>query len=170
MSLSSSVSVPAARYRYQQGEVYLASPTGARLGYRAQVNVGGFYDGKQVLVDVTPTWNISPHLSLGGEYQLNRVRFPSRGLKLNADVARFRVKAAWNTRLSADFFVQRNSVGRIVVGNCRVRYQFSEGHDLYIVYNDQLNVDRARLLPAEPELPLSQARALIVKYSYTFTR
>jgi hypothetical protein len=170
LALSSSVSIPAGRHLYQQGEFYLVSPTGARFGYTLLTDVGSFYDGKQVFIDCSPTWSLSPHLTIGGEYQLNRVSFSSRGERLNADVARARVLAAWNTRLSAEALLQYNHAGRLVVGNVRVHYQFSEGHDLYIVYNDQLNIDRARLLPASPELPRSQARALIVKYARTFIR
>ena len=50
----------------------------------------------------------------------------------------------------------------------RLRYRFAEGRDLYVVYNDELNVDRLRLLPQSPELPISPERRWVVKYSHTF--
>jgi hypothetical protein len=38
------------------------------------------------------------------------------------------------------------------------------------VYNDERNVDRLRLMPQSPELPLSPESRWVVKYSHTFIR
>jgi len=169
LDFTSAVSVPAGRHLFQEGELYVTSPTGSRLGYVVLANVGGFYDGRRVSLDVVPTWSVSPHLTLGGEYAYDRISFPARGQRLNADVARVSVRLAYDTKLSLQAFVQYNHTAAIGVSNVRLRYQFAEGTDLYVVYNDQLNTDRGRDLPALPELPLSQRRTLIVKYSRTFT-
>jgi hypothetical protein len=42
---------------------------------------------------------------------------------------------------------------------------FREGNDLWLVYTHGLNSDRDRIAPALPE---TQARAVVVKYTYTF--
>ncbi len=170
LDFSPTANVPTGRHLYQQAELSLISGPGARVGYALLADVGGFYDGRQEFVDFTPTWSISPHFTLGGEYQFNRIDFASRGQHLNADVARLRLTVEWNTKLSAETFVQYNNAGRLGVGNVRIRYQFAEGNDLYLVYNDQVNADRERLLPQSPELPLSQARTFLVKYTYTFIK
>ena len=70
--------------------------------------------------------------------------------------------------MSAQALVQFNNAAHLGVGNIRLRYRFAEGRDLYVVYNDELNVDRLRLLPKSPELPLSPERRWVVKYSHTF--
>ena len=57
--------------------------------------------------------------------------------------------------LSAQALLQFNNAAHLGVGNMRLRYRFAEGSDLYVVYNDELNVDRLRLMPQSPELPLS---------------
>ncbi len=49
--------------------------------------------------------------------------------------------------------------------NVRLRYNFSEGNDLYLVYNEALNTDRHR---ETPFLPLTDTRTILVKYTYTF--
>jgi hypothetical protein len=147
LSLSPAATVPSGRHQYQQGELYVVSPPGSKFGYTLLSDIGGFYDGRQAYVDFAPTWSMSPHLSLGGEYELNRVAFPSRSETLNADVARLKILAAWNSRLSAQTFIQYSHDGHLAVGNLRLRYQFREGNDLYVMYNDQLNTDRARVLP-----------------------
>jgi hypothetical protein len=168
LTFSASAGIPVGRHRYQQGELYVVSPTGARLGYTLLADIGGFYDGWQTYVDFAPTVAVSAHLSVGAEYQLDRIRFPSRGQSFNADVARLRVQAAWNSHLSAQALVQFNNAAHLGIGNFRVRYRFAEGSDLYVVYNDELNVDRLRLIPTSPELPLSPERNWVVKYSHTF--
>jgi len=168
LEFSSSAEVPAGRHRYQQGELYLASPTGARLGYQMLADIGGFYDGRQVFIDFSPTLSVSSHLTLGAEYQLDRLRFPTRRQQFDADVVRLKIQAAWNAHLSAQALVQFNNAAHLGVGNFRLRYRFAEGRDLYVVYNDELNVDRNRMLPQSPELPLSPERRWVVKYSHTF--
>jgi hypothetical protein len=105
---------------------------------------------------------------VGAEYQLDRIHFPTRGQRFDADVARLKIQTAWNSHLSAQALIQFNNAAHLGVGNLRLRYRFSEGTDLYVVYNDELNVDRLRMLPQAPELPLSPERRWVVKYSHTF--
>ncbi len=50
--------------------------------------------------------------------------------------------------------------------NARFRYHFSEGNDLWLVYNEGFNTVRDVFMG--PRLPLSQSRAFLVKYTYTF--
>jgi hypothetical protein len=45
------------------------------------------------------------------------------------------------------------------------RYNPREGHDLYIVYDEGLNMDRQREIPV---LPPSDVRTILLKYNYTF--
>ncbi|HEY2897997.1 MAG TPA: DUF5916 domain-containing protein [Gemmatimonadaceae bacterium] len=168
LTFSPRAEAPAGRHRYQQGELYVVSPTGARVGYTLLADIGGFYDGRQTFVDLSPTFSVSSRLTLGAEYQLDRIRFPSRGQSFNADVARLKIQAAWNSHLSAQALIQFNNAAHLGVGNMRLRYRFAEGRDLYVVYNDELNVDRLRLLPQSPELPISPERRWVVKYSHTF--
>ncbi|MEO5798758.1 MAG: DUF5916 domain-containing protein [Gemmatimonadales bacterium] len=170
LPLSGSVTVPAGTHDFGVWELHLVGPTGSKLSYVLNATTGGFYDGRQTFVHWAPNLNLSAHFSVGGDVQVNRIRFPSRDERLNADLYRLKLQAAWNTRLSAATFVQYNHAGKLAVGNVRVRYQFAEGSDLYLVYNDRLNVDRMRLMPAQPELPVSQERTLLVKYTRTFIR
>jgi hypothetical protein len=52
-----------------------------------------------------------------------------------------------------------------VSANVRFRYNFREGNDLWIVYNEGMNTDRHRLTPT---LPFTDSRTILVKYTYTF--
>jgi hypothetical protein len=49
--------------------------------------------------------------------------------------------------------------------NLRLRYNFRDGTDLWIVYNETLHTDRETWHPMPPR---SLGRALLVKYTHTF--
>ncbi|MEE9464190.1 MAG: hypothetical protein V3W14_01280 [Candidatus Neomarinimicrobiota bacterium] len=49
--------------------------------------------------------------------------------------------------------------------NVRFRYNFREGNDLWIVYDEGMNTNRHRLTPM---LPFTNIRTILVKYTYTF--
>jgi len=129
---------------------------------------GTFYDGWRAGIGGGPTISFSRHLELGLGYELNLVRFPDREEFLEAHLFSFRMTAALDTHLSGSGLVQYNSTQQRVSGQVRVRYHFWEGSDLWLVYNDLVNTDREVL--GGPRLPLSQARSLMLKYTYTFSR
>lgn len=125
---------------------------------------GGFYDGTRMEAGVTSVWNASRHLELLLQYSLNRVHFSSRNQEFNAHILRLRVQSAINSRFSIHAFLQYNSIADIFASNIRMRYNFSEGHDLWLVYNEALNTDRDRfeIIP-----PLTSNRTVLAKYTYT---
>lgn len=167
LPLSPDVRVPAGRHEWRRFSASFFPPQGQRLRLGVSAGVGGFYDGEQLTATLSPTWNVSEHLELTGEYAFNRIRFGQRKQRFNADIARLRVQSALNAHLSGSSFLQYSRAGGLAVANVRVRYHFSEGRDLYMVYNERLNTDRQGRVP---EPPLSQDRALVFKYAHTFAR
>jgi hypothetical protein len=127
---------------------------------------GSFYDGWRATAQVSPTWNASRYLRLSGFYQLNRIGFPDRDQDFTAHVGRLRAEVAPSVEYSVQAFVQYNSARDVVVGNLRFRYNPRQGNDLYLVYNERLNTDRAA--PGGPRRPLSAQRTILLKYTYTF--
>lgn len=138
-----------------------------RRRVRASVNAsaGSFYDGTRYDVGIRPSWTPSQHFQVSGSYSLNRVRFADRDEGFDAHLVGLQTQVALNTHLSANAFMQYNSAFHIVTGNVRVRYNFREGSDLWIVYNEGLNTNRERLVPV---LPISNERTILLKYTYTF--
>ena len=55
-----------------------------------------YFDGTRAQVILTPTWNVSPHLELGTDYQLSHLEFDKRDQVENVQLARFRIRAALN--------------------------------------------------------------------------
>jgi hypothetical protein len=111
--------------------------------------------------------NISRHLELGGEYEANFLTFSDRAEAVGIHVARLRLRSALNVRMSATALLQYNSNADVVGVNVRARYNMREGTDLWLVYDEGLNTERT--IDGIPEaIPLSQSRAVRIKFTYTF--
>ncbi len=104
------------------------------------------------------------HLELGGTYQDNRIRLGQRDQQIDTHLARLRVKTALNAKVSVQAFLQYNHTAGAVTANMRFRYNFREGNDLWIVYNEGLHTHRDRF---EVRLPLTDTRTILLKYTYT---
>jgi hypothetical protein len=161
--------IPAGTYSFADLQVVFTMPQGARLRTDVDARAGAFFDGTRQQAIVTPTWNLSRHLELGASYQWTRLRFRERGESDDIHLARLQVRAARDARASANAFVQYNSTTDRVDLNVRLRYNFAEGTDLWLVYDEGLATDRLDL-PGELRRPLSSSRALILKATYTLGR
>ena len=164
--LSGGPQVPLGTYWFHEAQVRLESPRGGLFRPNTTLSAGTFYDGWRVFIQGGSTWNLSRHLELGGNYQLNVIRFADRNESLNAHVVGFRVRTALDVHLSFSTLLQYNSADNDVDVNTRLRYNFREGNDLWLVYNEGLTTDRDGL--TGPRQPLSQRRALMLKYTHTF--
>ena len=158
--------VPAGTYTFGGGRLLYQPPLGSLVRASAMVAAGGFYDGRLLGARISPTWNVSRHLELGGSYQINDVTLPARDQAFTTHIARLRAKVMVSTEVSTFAFVQYSSTADRLAANVRFRYNPSEGHDLYIVWNEGLVTNRHDL---EPVAPLSERRTLLIKYSRTFT-
>jgi hypothetical protein len=166
-ALSRDVVIPVGSYTNAAAAIEYSMPQTQLRKVSFGLDAGSFFDGWRSTVSIEPTWFVSRHLELTGEYEYSRIRFPDRDQRFDAHVARLRIGTALNTMLSANAFVQYNSTVDRFSTNLRLRYNFREGNDLWVVYDEQLNTDRHRTLPV---LPTSGARTVIVKYTYTFAR
>ena len=158
----------AGKYGLHEGLGRMRRSRSSLLRGSAAVSAGTFYDGWRVAVSGGPTISFSPHLEMGSNYQVNLVRFADRNESLTAHLARFRIQTALDTHFSATVLFQYNSTADRLSANARLRYHFREGNDLWLVYNDDINTDRFVL--DGPQLPWSQARTIMVKYTYTLVQ
>ncbi len=161
--------IPAGRYTFADLQLVYSMPQGARLRTDVNARAGTFFDGTRVQAVVTPTWNVSRHLELGGSYQLTRLRFRDRGERDDIHLVGLQVRAAIDAKASANAFVQWNSTTQQLNANIRLRYNFAEGTDVWLVYDEGLLTERT-LEPGAPPLPLSYSRTLLLKCTYTFNR
>lgn len=165
--LSKSVEIPADRYSFFVGSVSYQMPSSWNFRTNVGLSAGEFYDGKRWSAEISPTWNASRYVRMSGFYQWNELNFAERDQELTTHVGRLRVEVTPNVKYSISGFVQYNSAGGLVIGNVRFRYNPRQGNDFYLVYNEQLNADRAASLD-NPRLPLTNSRTILLKYTYTF--
>jgi hypothetical protein len=149
-------------YGFELEYVHLkASPY--RVG--TSIEVGSFYDGRRASIRIFPRANVSAHLQINGDYVITVGDFLDRNQQFTWHIASLSISAFLNTKVSLVSRVQYDSAIDKILTNIRFRYNPREGHDLYIVYDEGLNMDRHREIPV---LPLTNIRTLLLKYSYTF--
>ena len=127
--------------------------------------MGQYFDGWRYSIKLTPTWNASKHVELGGTYGIDHVEFPDRQAVVTNHILGFKALYMLNTKLSVNAFIQYNTAENGIVSNLRFRYNPAEGNDFYIVFNEGRNTNLDREIP---HLPVYNVRMIMVKYSYTF--
>ena len=168
-TIGGTVNIPAGRYQFADLQIQYSMPSGAKLRTDVDFRAGTYFDGRRVQAILTPTWNVSRHLELGADYQLTMLRFDARAESDNIHLARVRVRTALNARAFGNAFVQYNSTTGRVDFNVRLRYAVTEGTDLWLVYNEGLDADREPDPVGRRESLISLSRAVILKYTHTFT-
>ena len=160
-------SVPAGRFTAAYAEVKLKPSTGPRAVLGGSVRGGDYYDGRLYSLLLSPEWRASAYLRLSADLRLDRLEFAGRNERVWSRLARIRVLASASPRLSLSVVLQANSVADLATANVRLRYSVREGHDLWVVYNHDQNLDRDRL---EPPMPGTARSGLLVKYTRSFGR
>jgi hypothetical protein len=166
-NLSDNVYIPTGNYRFYGAGTFYQTPFARKLRTGLELIGGMFYDGWIISFNTSPAWIISRHLELSGENQFNFINFPERNQKLIANVFRLRIKATLDVHFSTSAFIQYNTESEGINLNIRFRYNFAEGNDFYLVYNEGINTERDKF---QPELPFTDSRTILMKFTYTFQR
>ena len=130
------------------------------------LTAGDFYDGKRFAVNTDVSWSVDEHLELRGAWEWNRIHFTDRAQEFDSNLFRLTARGAVNINFSIDAFLQYNTLNDVLSTNTRFRYNFAEGQDLWLVWNEGLNLERTIL--GVPTLPFEDARTLTIKYTHTF--
>ncbi|MFV1987769.1 MAG: DUF5916 domain-containing protein, partial [Gemmatimonadota bacterium] len=147
------LSIEPGEYWFWEPEIRLKLPRGALFRGDFIASAGSFYDGTRVAFAFNPTWTLSRYIELGAGYELNKFDFADRDEATTTHLVRMLVQLALNTKVSLSTFVQYNSTIDLTSVNARFRYNFGEGTDLWIVYDEGLNT--VRELADVPRLPAS---------------
>ena len=159
--------IDAGEYWFHEADVSWRLSRGSQLRGELGGSAGSFYDGRRVSLQMNPAFNLSRHFELRPGYDINRFEFPGQN-HLTTHLARLRLDFSLDTHLSFSALAQYNSTVDQTTVNARFRYHFREGVDLWVVYNEGYYMDRTNG-GVDPRLPFSSGRALMVKYSHTFT-
>ena len=126
---------------------------------------GSFFDGENLEFRLSPEWSVNEHLTFEGSWRLNYLNFKEREVSEWINVPQLRVNWAYNLHLSGSITAQYNSIQDQVFTSARLRYNFRDGHNLYVVYNQDYNTDRMQFMP---QLPRFNNQLVTLKYVYTF--
>jgi hypothetical protein len=165
-ALSDDALVPAGSYWASEGSLEFRASRGWSLRPNVTATVGDFFDGRRLGVQSSVNWPVNRYLELVGGWDWNRIRFDARGQAFDSNLLRLQARGALDVHLSVDAFVQYNSLTEQVATNARLRYNFREGNDLWLVWNEGLNLERD--VRGLPRLPFSTGRTLTMKYTHTF--
>jgi hypothetical protein len=157
--------VPAGRHSAGFAQVTLTAPSGPRFVVGGSLRAGEFYDGTLYSLLLAPEWRASAHLRVSGDIQLDRVDFSARDEREWSRLVRLRVLASATPRLSVSAVIQASSLADLGTANLRLRYNVREGHDLWLVYGHNLNLDRDRM---NPSIPPTARSSFLVKYARSF--
>ncbi|MEX1123215.1 MAG: DUF5916 domain-containing protein [Balneolales bacterium] len=157
--------IPTGEYEFIRGVAGYEIASSQLFRTRIQADVGTFYDGWMFEMDLSPSWNISRHLELEASWLYNLIKVPSVEERFASHLGQVRVETALNTHFSTNAFIQLNTSNNIISGNIRLRYNFRDGNDFWIVFNTGMNNNRHRTAPM---LPRTDVRTLHIKYTYTF--
>jgi hypothetical protein len=165
-SFSKKASVPSGEYGFNQIMTHLNSPQTNKFVLGLDFTAGTFYDGTQLTLGASPSWNVGSTLQLGLKYTYNYLNFSNRKQSFNGGITGIKALVMLNTKLSLSAFIQYNTAENSVLTNFRFRYNPREGNDFYIVFNEGRNTFRDI---EDPRLPLFNNRSVLLKYTYTFT-
>lgn len=157
--------IEAGKYNFIRGVIGYEMSSSALFRTEIEADFGSFYDGWRVTMDVSPTWTASKHLEVQLSWLYNLIDVPLSNGWFTEHVGQLRINTALNTHFSTNAFLQMNTSADLVSANVRIRYNFRDGNDLWIVLNEGLNMNRQDV---SPFLPRSNSRTLLVKYTYTF--
>ncbi len=168
LSFPENTSVPVGRYTFATAEVSYNFPDGSLIrGRNNKLSFGSFYDGWRTQVNMSPTISLSNHVELSATYQYSRLSFPDRDQRADVHLVGFRTQIGFNRKVSLNSFFQYNGSADLLTSNVRFRYNFREGNDLWLVFNQNLNADRFREVPT---LPTTASQTFLLKYTYTLAR
>lgn len=168
LRFSDKLEVPAGRYFFHYAFIGFYPAAQRKFGHRARLEAGSFYGGRRVTLTYSPSFNLNENINLSARWRANYIDLTRVGSgKEWLHVGQVKLEAALNLHLSGSFTWQYNSNSKTIFNNARIRYNFRDGHDLYLVYNENFNTQLEREVPI---LPRSSQQVFLLKYVYTFFR
>jgi hypothetical protein len=152
------VVIPAGDYESERIEASFQTWTARPLALSGFVNTGTFFDGRRRVFGGGVTARFSHHLRVATQYVHNQVRIPFGDFDTRLWITR--VSYAFTPALFGGALVQWNDVTDDLDLNLRLDFIYRPGSDLFLVYNESFNTDRAA---GEPR---SNRRAGVMKLTY----
>jgi hypothetical protein len=157
------VTIPVGGYGFQDVQTGFTFGQQRRLSGRVSVQHGGFLSGDKTTVGVNQgRVELTPQFSLEPSYSYNRVDLPE-GL-FTTHLVRTRTTYTMTPLMFVSALVQYNSSNDSLSTNVRLRWEYTSGSELFIVYNEDRDSDS--LMP--DRFSGLRNRAVVVKVNRLF--
>lgn len=162
--------VPVGNYSWTYTSVSYSSDRTKHLFGTVGGDFGGYYNGDRQSVRVNANVQVGKTLLFEPNITHNRVTLPGRPI-YNSNVVNFRVSHSFSPDFYLKGFVQYNDDRKTASFNFLWWYHYKPGSDLYVVYNQGLDID----LPLTSRELLEnsyrvRSRSLAVKLTYWLAR
>ena len=157
------VTLPVGGYGFRDVEILYAPGSQRRFSGELRVRVGEYFNGSirslgfsRGRLELTPQLSVEPTLSV------NWIDTPHGAFR--ADLAVSRVTYTFTPRMFFSGLVQYNSSTNTVSNNLRLRWEYTPGSELFVVYTDERHAD-----PLRPNRAYGlRSRGLVVKVNRLF--
>ena len=139
--------VPAGGYSYSTGRVSYSLGQQRRVSGRLSASTGSLYGGTKSDVSFSGRWGVIPQFSLEPSVTLAWGSLPYGDFTARLIGSRFTVTPSARMQISS--LVQFNVDGKTLTSSARLRWEYTGGSDLFVVYSDgreTRNVGLPRLL------------------------
>ena len=137
------IAIPAGGYGFTDVRLTYALGPQRLLNGRVEVTTGGYFDGRITSVDLS-RGRVDPfsRLSVEPSFSLNWIDLPAGSFR--TDLLRARVNYTFSPRMFFSGLFQYNSALRTLGANLRLRWEYSPGSELFVVYTAEQEVDPLR--------------------------
>ena len=137
------IAIPAGGYGFTDVRLTYALGPQRLLNGRVEVATGGYFDGDITSVDLSRgRVDLLPQLAVEPSLSFNWIDLP--GGSLRTDLVRARVNYTFTPRMFFSGLLQYNSASRTLGTNLRLRWEYSPGSELFVVYTEEQDTDPLR--------------------------
>ena len=137
------VAIPVGGYGFTDVRLTYALGPQRLLNGRVEVATGGYFDGDITSVDLSRgRVDLLPQLAVEPSLSFNWIDLP--GGSLRTDLVRARVNYTLTPRMFFSGLLQYNSASRALGTNLRLRWEYSPGSELFVVYTEEQDTDPLR--------------------------
>ena len=139
----SDVTIPVGGYGFTDVRLTYALGPQRLLNGRVEVATGGYFDGNITAVDLSRgRVDLLPQLAVEPSVSFNWIDLP--GGSFRTDLLRARVNYTFSPRMFFSGLLQYNSANRTLGTNLRLRWEYSPGSELFVVYTEEQETDPLR--------------------------
>ena len=133
-TIAPGVIVPPGTYSYDTTQLFYVLGQQRQVSGRISASTGTLYGGTRSTLAYNGRWGVLPRFSIEPTISLNWVRLPYGDFNANLLSTRFTVTPS--ARMLISSLVQWNVDGKNLSSSLRLRWEYTGGSELFVVYSD----------------------------------